>query len=87
MTQPEHHPGRPHWHCTTCGDRWPCASARRRMLAMADANGNHAALRLYLLATQAEAESDFEALGTLKEQGDLHDRFVAWATPPTAPRG
>lgn len=77
----EHHPGRPHWHCTTCGDKWPCGPARRERLAAAKRNGTLSALRLSLLATQAEAESDFQVLGTLQEQGDLHDRFVAWATP------
>lgn len=76
----EHLPGRPHWHCTGCGDHWPCPPARRHMLATAHRIDNLAGLRLSLLATQAEAESDFEHLGTLKEHGDLHDRFVAWTT-------
>lgn len=71
-----HDPGRPHWRCTTCGQNWPCETARAELTT--SYQGSPPALGIYLLAMQAEAESDFEVLGTLREQGDLGDRFVNW---------
>ena len=77
--QKEHLPGRPHWHCTTCGGHWPCHTFQRRALTItAFIQNGRRALRISMLATQADAESDFAQLGTLAEHGDLHDRFVAW---------
>lgn len=73
----EHRPGRPHWHCTTCGQRWPCRTAKRD-LRRAAASGKPDEVRRALEFARQDAESDFAVLGTLAEQGDLHDRFVAW---------
>lgn len=73
----QHFPARPHWHCRTCGACWPCGPARQAMLGAAGTDGIKA-LRVSMLATQAEAESDFEQFGALAEHGDLHDRFVGW---------
>lgn len=81
MARSEHRPGRPHWHCTTCGDHWPCPPARRAMLAAVGSAGL-SGLRAAMWAAQADAESDFAQLGTLARHGDLHDRFVGWVKLP-----
>lgn len=73
----EHRPGRPHWHCTTCGQTWPCGTAKSD-LRKAATNGKPEEVRRALQAASQDAERDFEILGILPEQGDLYDRFVAW---------
>lgn len=73
----EHAPGRPHWHCTACGEQWPCRTAKRD-LGRAATGGRSAEIHRALESARQDAESDFEVLGILPEQGDLHDRFVAW---------
>lgn len=73
----EHRPGRPHWHCTICGQQWPCPAAKRD-LREAAVNGQQREVRFALDSARQDAERDFEVLGVLREQGDLHDRFLAW---------
>ena len=77
----EHRPGRPHWHCTTCGQAWPCRTAKRD-LRRAATDGRPEEVRRALDAARRDAERDFEVLGILAEQGDLHDRFLAWLRTP-----
>lgn len=75
-----HRPGRPHWCCQVCHQPWPCLPARRD-LRRAAGNGKPGEVRRALDAARQDAESDFEVLGILAEQGDLHDRFLGWLTP------
>ena len=73
----KHRPGRPHWHCMVCGQQWPCPPARQD-LRRAAADGQSEEVRRALDFARQDAERDFEVLGILREQGDLHDRFLAW---------
>ena len=74
VSQPEHHPRRPEWTCADCGEVWPCASARDRLLAE---TGGGTALAI-LMWTYLE---DFlrEVVG---QSAGVFDRFLGWTRPP-----
>ena len=68
-----HIPLQPTWNCCGCGERWPCESARRRLLAAyADAP---VSLRVVMgLRLVDAAENLHDVSGEA-----LYERFVGWA--------
>jgi hypothetical protein len=72
----EHLYRRPSWQCQVCGQPWPCAGARGRMLD--EFRMFPTVLAIYL------ASQLYDALGDIQSRGqpvppDLYERFVAWA--------
>ncbi|MCA2215172.1 flavin reductase [Wangella sp. NEAU-J3] len=70
----EHLPDRPAWDCRVCRMPWPCADARRDLLA--EFLDLPSSLIIHLSGRMAEAAEDDVA------QDCLHDRFLSWARPP-----
>ncbi|MGC5018633.1 hypothetical protein [Micromonospora sp. DT47] len=72
----EHVPVTPGWTCGSCGDEWPCATKRTRLLA--EYKVDRASLSVYLGSCLAAASVDLPGSpGSL-----LRDRFIGWV-----PRG
>ena len=66
----EHIPDRPSWHCRSCGDPWPCESARHHLAARMD----KAALATHMWA-QLDNAFDDQPSGPPAE---MFDRFIRW---------
>jgi hypothetical protein len=73
--QPEHLHSRPSWKCLTCGDPWPCASAKAALAA--EFQGLPSVLAIYMAAHMHDALMDLTAGGTAAPP-DLYERFIAW---------
>jgi hypothetical protein len=71
-------PARPAWSCTMCGDAWPCAARRARLLE------EHAQALSYLKVMMALYLSDASGELAAVPAGDLHTRFLGWV-PDVAP--
>jgi hypothetical protein len=74
----EHAPITPEWTCGTCGEDWPCATKRDRLLA--EYQVDRASLSVYLGACLAAAGDDLRAAPVAA----LQDRFIGWV--PRGPR-
>ncbi|MFU8870774.1 hypothetical protein [Micromonospora sp. SL4-19] len=74
----EHAPVTPDWTCGSCGDDWPCAVKRTRLLA--EFQVDRASLTVYLGSCLAAATQDLRAAPV----ASLQDRFIGWV--PRAPR-
>ena len=80
-----HAGARPSWDCEACGEPWPCANAKDRLIA--EFRGFPSVLTVYMSAQMCEAMLDLTAHGT-EAPADLYERFLSWvhfATP--RPRG
>ncbi|MER7888413.1 hypothetical protein ABTX15_01130 [Micromonospora sp. NPDC094482] len=73
----EHAPVPPGWSCGSCGDEWPCATRRSRLL---QEYGDRAMLSVYLGSCLAAATEDLRAAPVTS----LQDRFIGWL--PRGPR-
>jgi len=67
-----HLPIRPGWLCAGCGDRWPCRTRRRQLLA--EYEGATVSLSLLMTAYFVDAANDLP----LTQSGDLYRRFHGW---------
>lgn len=68
----DHVPVTPGWTCGSCGDEWPCATKRSRLLS--EYRVDRASLSVYLGSCLAAASADLPtAPGTA-----LRDRFIGW---------
>ncbi|WP_433387411.1 hypothetical protein [Micromonospora sp. KLBMP9576] len=76
--RPPHTPLRPHWACRSCGQPWPCATARLLLTAEYDAERH--ALSIYLAGLMYEAMRDLYHLNPHDGPSPrrMFDRFVAW---------
>ncbi|MFE9688963.1 hypothetical protein [Micromonospora sp. NPDC005806] len=74
----EHAPVPPDWTCGSCGDEWPCATKRSRLLS--EYRADRAALSVYLGSCLAAAAHDLRTAPT----ASLQDRFIGWV--PRSPR-
>ncbi|WP_018833112.1 hypothetical protein [Salinispora tropica] len=74
MIDEPHLPMRPLWGCDTCRAEWPCQTARARLLT--EYRDNRVALRVYLGALMAEAETH---LSQIHKEANLYHRFMSWA--------
>ncbi|MEH0984595.1 hypothetical protein [Micromonospora sp. CPCC 205556] len=72
----EHVPLTPGWICGSCGDEWPCATKRDRLLS--EYQVDRASLSVYLGSCLASASADLS--GSPVDR--LRDRFFGWV-----PRG
>ncbi|MEH1166643.1 hypothetical protein V6V47_14785 [Micromonospora sp. CPCC 205539] len=68
----EHAPTTPAWDCGSCGDEWPCAVKRGRLLA--EYGGDRAMLSVYLGSCLAAATEDLRAAPVMS----LQSRFIGW---------
>ncbi|GAB4105563.1 hypothetical protein AB0C42_03015 [Micromonospora taraxaci] len=68
----DHAPKTPCWSCGSCGDEWPCATKRSRLLA--EYGGDRAMLSVYLGSCLAAATEDLRAAPVMS----LQDRFIGW---------
>ncbi|MFY1619227.1 hypothetical protein [Micromonospora sp. WMMD736] len=68
----DHAPTTPGWNCGSCGDEWPCATKRDRLLA--EYGGDRAMLSVYLGSCLAAAAEDLRAAPVMS----LQDRFIGW---------
>ncbi|MFI7607020.1 hypothetical protein ACIBTV_18025 [Micromonospora sp. NPDC049366] len=73
----EHAPLTPGWSCGSCGDEWPCATKRARLL---EEYGDRAMLSVYLGSCLAAASEDLHTAPV----ASLQDRFIGWL--PRGPR-
>ena len=71
----EHNPQQPSWNCGTCGNEWPCASARADMIA--ESIVGRTPVLVYLTICLADAVADLSTRGL---PPDMHGRFVGWAS-------
>ena len=67
---PAHLPSRPSWSCGTCGEQWPCPSARQRLTA--ELAGTRLAM---LMWTHLEEFARDQGAGPLD---GAFDRFIRW---------
>ncbi|RLK13551.1 hypothetical protein DER29_4575 [Micromonospora sp. M71_S20] len=76
--RPPHTPLRPHWGCRSCGQPWPCATAR--LLLKAEYEGAQQSLSIYLAGLMYEAMRDLYHLDPRGGPSPraMFDRFVAW---------
>jgi hypothetical protein len=72
---PAHLNSRPSWDCLMCGEPWPCATARTKLLA--EFQQFPSTLTIYMSAQMYDALGDFVAAGQLTP-ADLFERFVGW---------
>ncbi|WP_433536457.1 hypothetical protein ACQPZK_00870 [Micromonospora sp. CA-249363] len=77
--QPEipkpHVPVRPTWNCAGCGQEWPCANRRCRLLV--EYAHDRLSMMFYLGLHLAEAAVDLPDLSAER----LHARFLGWTRP------
>ncbi|MEV1329101.1 hypothetical protein AB0J20_05940 [Micromonospora costi] len=73
----EHAPVTPGWSCGSCGEDWPCATRRSRLL---EEYGDRATLSIYLGSCLAAATQDLHG----SSKTSLQDRFIGWL--PRGPR-
>ncbi|MFR9777062.1 hypothetical protein ACL02O_13490 [Micromonospora sp. MS34] len=74
----EHAPVTPDWTCGSCGQDWPCATKRSRLLD--EYQADRASLSVYLGSCLAAASDDLRSAPTAM----LQDRFIGWV--PRRPR-
>jgi hypothetical protein len=74
-----HNARRPEWTCRACGEEWPCVPRRQELLAEIATHGETAATLVYLAVQMTQACTDLPGLTA----GQMHDRFLGWARPPT----
>ena len=72
----EHVPMTPGWTCGSCGEEWPCAEKRARLLT--EFQADRASLNVYLGSCLAAASADLPAT----PGASLRARFIGWV-----PRG
>jgi len=72
----DHAPVTPDWNCGSCGEEWPCATKRSRLLD--EYQVDRAALSVYLGSCLAAATQDLHAAPVVS----LQARFIGWV-----PRG
>ncbi|MFU8852983.1 hypothetical protein ACNAW0_18630 [Micromonospora sp. SL1-18] len=68
----EHSPVTPDWTCGSCGDEWPCATKRSRLLD--EYHVDRASLSVYLGSCLAAATNDLHTAPV----SSLQDRFIGW---------
>jgi hypothetical protein len=73
--QPTHLPSRPSWTCGTCGEEWPCTTARESL--MSELAGTRLAM---LMWTHLEHYALDQGKGPLS---GAFERFIAWTRRPT----
>ncbi|TDC30284.1 hypothetical protein E1211_24500 [Micromonospora sp. 15K316] len=73
----DHAPEPPGWSCGSCGEDWPCATKRSRLL---QEYGDRATLSVYLGSCLAAASEDLRSVSVTS----LQDRFIGWL--PRGPR-
>jgi hypothetical protein len=71
MTGPEHIADRPSWNCRACGDPWPCAPARKALIAELTMVG----LAVYMWTNLEEAARDLSG----EPFGEVYTRFLGWS--------
>jgi hypothetical protein len=71
----EHLSIRPSWDCAVCGQPWPCANAKNRLLT--EFTDFPSVLAIYMSSQMHEAFIDLTAHGPLPP-ADLYDRFLGW---------
>ncbi|GGN01191.1 hypothetical protein FHR83_000734 [Actinoplanes campanulatus] len=71
----EHLHDRPHWLCRVCREPWPCAEAKKRLLA--EYTEFPSLLKIYLSAQMYDALDDFTAQGESAPL-NLYERFISW---------
>jgi hypothetical protein len=73
----EHIPRRPSWDCSTCGQPWPCGTARTEIAS----GGDSTSRIIYLEIQLSHAQADMPQTPI----GELYQRFIAWLgrRPPT----
>lgn len=69
-SRPDHQPSRPSWSCGTCGEEWPCPTARERL--MRELSGTRLAM---LMWAHMEAFAFDAGPGPLR---DWFERFIGW---------
>ncbi|MFC4020714.1 hypothetical protein ACFOW4_22600 [Micromonospora sp. GCM10011542] len=74
----EHVPTTPGWSCGSCGEEWPCATKRSRLLE--EYGVDRAMLSVYLGSCLAAASEDLRSTPVTS----LQDRFIGWL--PRGPR-
>ncbi len=74
----EHAPVTPDWACGSCGEDWPCATKRTRLLD--EYQVDRASLNVYLGSCLAAASQDLRTAPV----ASLRDRFIGWV--PRSPR-
>lgn len=74
----EHLRRRPGWMCGDCGQPWPCATARDRLITTTPP----AELGIYLASHLAEAAGDMPGISP----AELHRRFLGWLRTDTPAR-
>ncbi|SIR17564.1 hypothetical protein SAMN05444858_1077 [Micromonospora avicenniae] len=67
----EHAPEQPTWSCGSCGEDWPCATKRSRLLRE---YGDRATLSVYLGSCLAAASEDLRTASVTS----LQNRFIGW---------
>jgi hypothetical protein len=70
--RPTHLPLRPSWACQTCGDEWPCAPARERLLQEKAADPTSIAVAMWQRLEEFALD---QGSGPLP---DAFDRFIGW---------
>ncbi|MET8043241.1 hypothetical protein ABZU25_20540 [Micromonospora sp. NPDC005215] len=76
MSARPHHPGHPHWRCTTCGAHWPCSPARLSLLWRWERDFDGLAM---LLSQHAVAAlTDAFRLGLDPQPAAYAERFLGW---------
>ncbi|MFF5174274.1 hypothetical protein ACFY3U_16770 [Micromonospora sp. NPDC000089] len=68
----EHVPVTPCWTCGSCGDEWPCATKRSRLLS--EYRADRGSLSVYLGSCLAAASADLPAA----QGASLRGRFIGW---------
>lgn len=76
MSEVRHKPSRPSWDCGTCGEAWPCATRRERLLH--DYVGRRSQLRSLMATYFIDALEDVD-----EPMNELHARFVGWVCAGT----
>ncbi|GLH94964.1 flavin reductase [Phytohabitans aurantiacus] len=75
MATGEHTPVRPAWTCATCGQDWPCASARDQLCE--EYGEQRVNLAVYMATQLGHAAGELTTATTTQ----LYERFIAWTRP------
>lgn len=76
----EHLPDRPSWLCRTCGDPWPCVTARTDLAH--ECSINSAAVGLYLRGSYLVASWDMRHDQRQPDGAALYGRIIGWLETP-----